>query len=132
LKEEEKGVITTMLTKNSDMFAWTTVNMLGIDPRIISHKFSVCKEAKSIAQKNRRMREEKRFIAEQEVRRLLDVGFIREIHYTTWVANIVLVQKNNGKWHMCTDYANLNKAYPKDTYPLPSIDQWMELPVTKS
>jgi len=65
--------------------------MPDIDPRIISCKLYVCKEAKPIAQKNRRMGEEKMLIAKQEVHKLLDVGFIREIHYTTGVANIMLV-----------------------------------------
>ncbi|RDX99321.1 hypothetical protein CR513_17646, partial [Mucuna pruriens] len=34
-----------------------------------------------------------------------------------------MVKKPNGKWRMCTDYTDLNKAYPKDLYPLPSIDR---------
>jgi len=42
------------------------------------------------------------------------------------VANIVLVKKSNGKWRMCTDYTNLNKACPKDTYPLPSINRLVD------
>jgi len=53
---------------------------------------------------------------------LLDVGFIREIQYTTWLANVVLVKKNNGQWRMCVDYTDLNKACPKDAYLLLSID----------
>ena len=35
---------------------------------------------------------------------------------------MVLVKKANGKWRMCVDFTDLNKAYPKDSYPLPSID----------
>jgi len=45
---------------------------------------------------------------------LLEAGFIKEIHYTTWLANVVLVKKNNGQWRMCVDYTDLNKACPKD------------------
>jgi hypothetical protein len=40
-----------------------------------------------------------------------------------WLANPVVVPKANGKLRMCIDYTNLNKAYPKDPYPLPGIDQ---------
>jgi len=54
---------------------------------------------------------------------LLEVGFIGEAQYTIWFANVVLVKKTTGKWHMCIDYTNLNKACPKDAYPLPSIDR---------
>ncbi|RDX59137.1 hypothetical protein CR513_61899, partial [Mucuna pruriens] len=43
----------------------------------------------------------------------------RELHYPTWLANVVMVRKLNGKWWMCTDYTDLNKACPKDPYPLP-------------
>ena len=49
-------------------------------------------------------------------------GHIREIQYPKWLANVVLVKKGNGKWRMCVDFTDLNKACPKDSYPLPSID----------
>ena len=37
-----------------------------------------------------------------------------------------MVKKANGKWRMCVDFTNLNKAYPKDSYPLPRIDQLVD------
>jgi len=52
----------------------------------------------------------------------LKVGHIREIQYLEWLANMVLVKKGSGKWRMCVDFIDLNKACPKDSYPLPSID----------
>jgi len=52
----------------------------------------------------------------------LRAGHIREIQYPEWLANVVLVKKANGKWRMCVDFTDLNKACPKDSYPLPSID----------
>ena len=61
--------------------------------------------------------------SKEEVEKLLSSGFIREARYTTWLANVVMVTKPNGKWRMCVDYTNLNKACPKDSYPLPNIDQ---------
>jgi len=57
---------------------------------------------------------------------LTRVGFIREVVYTTWLANVVMVKKSNGKWRMCVDYIDLNKACQKDTYPLPSIDRLVD------
>jgi len=97
LGAEEKNIITTVLFKNTDLFAWSAADMSGTDPQIISHKLSICKEARLIAQKKRKLVGEKERIAEEETRNVLDVGFIREVHYTTWLANIVLVQKNNRK-----------------------------------
>jgi len=49
----------------------------------------------------------------------MQAGFIQEAQYTTWLSNVVFVKKENGKWRMCTD---LNKACPKDSYSLSSID----------
>ena len=52
----------------------------------------------------------------------MSAGHIREIQYPEWLANVVLVKKANGKWRMCVDFTDLNKACPKDSYPPPSID----------
>jgi len=52
----------------------------------------------------------------------LKAGHIRDIQYLKWLANVVLVKKASGKWRMCVDFTDLNKAFPKDSYPLPSID----------
>ena len=48
--------------------------------------------------------------------------FIKEVYHPEWLANLVLVKKK-GKWRMCVDYTSLNKACPKDPFPLPRIDQ---------
>jgi hypothetical protein len=70
-----------------------------------------------------KMTEEKVEAAKAEVQRLLDVSFIREVTYTEWVANIVMVKKKNGKWRMCIDFTDLNKCGLKDDFPLAKIDQ---------
>ena len=53
-------------------------------------------------------------------------GFIREVYYPEWLTNIVLVKKANGKWRICVDFTDLNKACPKDSFPLPRIDQLVD------
>jgi len=62
-------------------------NMPGIDLRIMLHELVVCKEAKPISHKKRRLGEEKRLAVEVEVRKLLDASLIREVQYTTWLVN---------------------------------------------
>jgi hypothetical protein len=57
-----------------------------------------------------------------EVEKLLKAQFIEEVYYPDWLANVVLVKKSNGKWRMCVDFTDLNKACPKDSFPLPRID----------
>ena len=53
---------------------------------------------------------------------MLEVDFIREVYNLNWLANVIMVKKVNGKWRMCVDFIDQNKAYPKDNYPLPQID----------
>ena len=53
---------------------------------------------------------------------MLEASFIREVYYPDWLANVVMVKKANGKWRMCVDFTDLNRAFPKDSYPLPRID----------
>jgi len=60
------------------------------------------------------------------VKKLLDAGFIRECHYPEWVSIVVLVKKPNGTWRMCIDFTDLNRACPKDSYPLPKIDKLVD------
>jgi hypothetical protein len=55
----------------------------------------------------------------KELARLLAANFIKEVQHSDWLANLVLVKKKNGKWRMCVDYTVLNKACPKDPFPLP-------------
>ena len=62
----------------------------------------------------------------EEVTKLLIAGFIREVYYPDWLANVVLVKQANGKWRMCVDFTDLNKACLKDSFPLPRIDQFVD------
>jgi len=59
---------------------------------------------------------------QSEVKKLIDFSFIREEQHPDWVANIVPVTKKNGKIRVCIDFRNLNKACPKDEFPLPITD----------
>ena len=58
----------------------------------------------------------------QEVRKQFDAGFLAVAQYPEWVANIVPIPKKDGKVQMCVDYRDLNRASPKDNFPLPHID----------
>ena len=62
-------------------------------------------------------------IIRDEVDKLLEAGFIREVEYPDWMANVVVVPKKEGKWRVCVDYTNFNNACTKDGFPLPQIDQ---------
>ena len=54
----------------------------------------------------------------EEIHKLQEVGFIQKVYYPDWLANMVMVKKANGKLRMCMDFMDLNRACPKDSYPL--------------
>jgi hypothetical protein len=97
--------------------------MPGIPREVIEHHLKIHPDAKPVSQKPRRQSIERQDFIRKEVRKMLDAGFIEEIDHPVWLANPVIVPKANGKLRMCIDYTNLNKACPKDPYPLPRIDQ---------
>ena len=53
---------------------------------------------------------------------MLSTSFIQEVYYPDWLANVFLVKKANGKWRLCMDFTDLNKACPKDSFPIPRVD----------
>jgi hypothetical protein len=76
------------------------------------------------------MFEDKAEGAQNEVKRLLSAGVIREVTYLEWLANTVMVKKANGKMRMCIDFTYLNKACPKDEFPLRRIDSLVDAAAT--
>ena len=114
------------LRMNQDVFAWSHEDMPGIDPSVIVHRLNVNPASSPIRQKKWMFAQERDKAIAEEVRKLLEAGFIREIYYPDWVANVVMVKKPNGKWRMCIDFTNLNRACPKDSYPLPRIDTMVD------
>jgi len=97
LKPDDRDAIDKTLTKTADLFAWTAVDMPGVKSDVITHRLSVYKEVRPIAQKKRKLGEERRKAAWEETNKLVQAGFIQKAHYTTWLANVVMVKKANGK-----------------------------------
>jgi hypothetical protein len=97
--------------------------MPGIPREVIEHHLKIHPDAKPVRQKPRKQSIERQNFIHELVRKLLQAGFIEEVYHPVWLANPVVVPKVNGKLRMCIDYTNLNKACPKDPYPLPRIDQ---------
>ncbi|KAJ9542222.1 hypothetical protein OSB04_028728 [Centaurea solstitialis] len=112
--------------ERSDCFAWTHEDMVGIDPDIISHKLNVDPTFKPIKQKRRKFAPERNKVINDEVDNLHKTGKIREVKYPDWLANVMVVQKKNGKRRVCIDFTDLNKACPKDPFPLPHIDAMVD------
>ena len=126
LSPEMRTKLVQFLKENLDVFAWSHEDMPGVSPEVIQHKLNMNPERKPVQQRRRVFAPERNQAITEEVSKLLTVGFIREMYYPDWLANIVLVKKANGKWRMCVDFTNLNKACSKDSFPLPRIDQLVD------
>ena len=62
----------------------------------------------------------------EEVEKHFTAEFIREVYYPEWLTKVVMVKKSNGKWCMCVDFTDLNRACSKDSFPLPRINQLVD------
>jgi len=122
LSLEEQDEVAAVISRHLDAVAWTASDMSGIDPNFLCHHLTMDAKVRLVRQRRRKFNEERCLIVKEETQKLISAGHIREIQYPEWLANLVLVKKANGKWRMCVDFTDLNKACPKDSYPLPNID----------
>jgi hypothetical protein len=111
------------LSKNKDVFAWSALDLVGVSRSIIEHSLGIDPSVRPKKQRLRKMSDEKIEATKTEIHCLLEANFIEPVAYPTWLANVVMVQKKSGKWRMCIDFTSLNKACPKDNFPLPRIDK---------
>ena len=109
--------------ENWDIFAWHPSDILGIPCRLAEHSLNILKGYKPIKQTLRRFSKPKQQAMGEELAKLIEVGFIKEIKHPDWLANQVMVPKKDKSWRLCVDFKDLNKACPKDPFPLPRIDQ---------
>ncbi|GKF08734.1 reverse transcriptase domain-containing protein [Tanacetum coccineum] len=97
LTERVQVKLCNLLQRSLDVFSWIPADMTGVPRHIAEHRLNV---------------------REAEI--------IREVHYHDWLSNPVMVKKHDDSWRMCVDFKDLNKACPKDGYPLPEIDWKVE------
>ena len=97
-----------------------------MDPEFIVHKLNVDPLYPPKEQKLRRSTGEHVEAVRQEVKRLKEAVAIKEIFFLKWLANTVVVKKKNSKWRVCVDFTDLNRACPKDHFPMPKIDQLVD------
>jgi hypothetical protein len=121
LSEEQEKTLIRFLFNNKDVFAWSANDLCGVNRDVIEHSLNVDPSFRPRKQRLRKMSDDKAEGARNEVKRLLSAGVIREVKYPEWLANTIMVKKANGKWRMCIDFTDLNKACRKDEFPLPRI-----------
>ena len=108
------------------MFAWDACNVPGIDLTFICHHLNVNPSITLKKQSPRRPSREHADVIREEVMKLKRARAIKEVFYPEWLTNIVVVKKKNGKWQVCMDFTDLNKACPKDPFSMPWIDQLVD------
>jgi len=114
-------VMITLLQEYTDVFAWSYEDILGLDTNTVVHKIPLEEGCKPIKQKLRRAHLDVWIKVKAELEKQWNAGFL-VVKYPQWVSNIVVVPKKEGKIRVCVDFRNLNKASPKDDFPLPHID----------
>ncbi|XP_073137624.1 uncharacterized protein [Henckelia pumila] len=114
------------LIQNKDVFVWAQGDLMGVSSHVAKHKLNIISGARPVLQKKRHFGAEKDKVIAEQVQELLRAEHIKEVQFPTWLSNVVLVPKATGKWRMCVDFRDLNKACPKDCYPLPRIDQLVD------
>ena len=100
-----------------------------MDPDFIRHHLNINPLITPKKQLPHRPSKEHAEIVRQEVMKLKQVGAIKEVFYPEWLTNTVVVKKKSGKWRVCVDFTDLNKACPKDPFPMPKIDQLVDATV---
>ena len=123
MEDCDKINILLFLIQNVDVFAWSPYEVPGVDPEFIVHKFNVDPSFPHKKQKLRKSAKEHVEVVRLEVRRLKEAGAIREIFFPEWLANTMVVKKKNNKWKAYVDFTDLNRACPKDLFPMSKIDQ---------
>ena len=118
------------LKRNIDVFAWNAYEAPRVDPEFICHHLNVNPAVLPRKQPPRRSSKEHSNAVKEEVNKFKPARAIKEVFYPEWLANTMVVKKNNGKWWVCVDFTNLNKACPKDPFPIPRIDQLVDATVS--
>ena len=130
LPQQEREELIEFLKQNIDVFAQNTYEAPGVDPEFICHNLNVNPLVAPKKQPPRRPSKEHAKAVREEVVRLKQAEAIKKVFYLEWVANTVVVKKKSGKWRVCVDFTDLNKACPKDPFPIPKIDRLVDTTVS--
>ena len=122
LEDLERCQLIDLLRNYKDCFAWSYEEMSGLSMEVAVHRLTVKPHARPIAQVKRKYSPSIEAQIVFKIEKLKKAKFIREVQYLEWIANIVPVKKKNGQLRICVDFRDLNKACPKDAFPLPIPD----------
>jgi hypothetical protein len=119
LNPELREPMIVLLKEYADCFAWDYIEMPGLDRSIVEHRLPLKPGFWPFQQLARQMKAEVLEEVKKEVEKMIEAGFIRTCRYAEWISSVVPVQKKDGRWRVCVDFRDLNRATPKDEYPMP-------------
>jgi hypothetical protein len=122
LETDPRNEMIGLLKEYSDCFAWNYTEMPGLSREIVEHRLPIKSGFRPFKQKARTFRPDLLPRIKDKIHRLLEANFIRPCRYAECVSNIVPIEKESGKLRVCIDFRNLNRAAPKDEYPMPIAD----------
>jgi len=122
LTTKQNQLLLQLLKKYKKAFSWDYTDMKGIHPNLCSHHIYLKYGCKLVRQLQCRMYPALKEVVKEALQKLLSVNFIYPISDSQWVSLLFIVPNKNGKWRVCVDYKELNKATQKDHFPLPFID----------
>jgi hypothetical protein len=108
-----------LLKEYADCFAWDYIEIPGLDRSIVEHRLPLKLGFRPFQQRARQMKAEVLDEVKKEVETMIEAGFIRTCRYAEWISSVVPVQKKDGRWRVYVDFRDLNRATPKDEYPMP-------------
>ncbi|XP_076911240.1 uncharacterized protein LOC143569140 [Bidens hawaiensis] len=126
LSDKGKAGLKEVLLHKADVFAWTHKDMTGVLRTLAQHTLDEFRWMEPVKQKRRSLGLQKSQAVREETAKLVQAGIVRAVKYPRWIANPVMISKSNNSWRMCIDFKDLNKACPKDSYPLPEIEKKIE------
>ena len=126
LSPDERSRLIDLLKSYLDVFAWSYEDMLGLDTSIVQHHLPILPHARPVKQKLRRLHPRWSLQVKEEIHKRLGVGFLSMVEYPEWPANVVPIPKKDVKVRVCVTFRDLNKASPKDAFPLPRIDMLVD------
>jgi len=100
----EKKEYTEFLREYEDIFAWSYDDMTGLSTSIVAHKLPTDPTCPPIKQKLRKFKPDMSLKIKEEVTKQVKAKVLNVVEYLTWLTNIVLVPKKDGKVRVCAEY----------------------------
>ena len=134
-----------ILRKHKSALAWLIADIKGISPTIYMHKILIEESYKPLIEHQKRLNPDMKEVVRAEVLKLLNAGIIYAISDSSWVSPVHVVPKKGGTtvvknekseliptrivtgWRVCIDYRKLNMVTRKNHFPLPFIDQILDM-----